>query len=134
MTELTDTLKRVKQKATGDNAPEPEVIRNRVHLAHRLADILYGDADEFETEFIVNGDDLNGVLNDIKSGRRIFKTPDITGNVGAHKPPDGGMSLADGSKPNLHGMGVKELYPAREVVGADKAGSKMRQLISKEKP
>jgi len=133
MTELAKTLDVMKRKATGDNTPEPEVIRNRVHLAHRLADIMYGDADEFETEFVVNGDDLECVLNDIKAGRRIFKTPDITGNVGAHKPPDGGVHLADASKPNLHGIGVKEIYPAREVIGAVKSGSKMRQLISKEK-
>jgi len=75
MTELQDTLDKMRTAAT-----EVEVIRNDVHLKHRIADLLYGDTDEGELNLEVDKDIFFKVLKDIEDGQQIFKTPEISGD------------------------------------------------------
>ena len=53
------------------------VIKDKVAVRHLLADLLYGKSDSGEINFNVDKKIFDEVIQEIKDGRPIFKTPTI---------------------------------------------------------
>lgn len=109
--EIEGVIQRMRDRV---GKPEPETIRNETHLEHRLADLLYGDSDEAEANFVVDRDILDKVLSNMNKGKKIFRSPVINGKPG--KLNGGYVTLADSGKiePNLQAIAQGKPAPIAE--------------------